>query len=256
MSEILYYDLKEAKMVAPGLATQISRELGRRIVSGGYAEGDFIEDETTLASRFGVSKSVIREGIKLLVGKGLLNVRRGSGTRVCERNQWMLLDDDVLAWHQSITPQSSFLSQLMDMRRMIEPQAAGWAAEFGTQSAHDEIERAHGRMEQEIRSAEDFVVADALFHRAILRAADNEFLLSLEGVIFSALLTSIKLTNADPRENASSIPFHRNVMKAILARDAEVARREMLAHLDDTSARLSTAVPGFELRHQSGAPKA
>ena len=149
MTEILYYDLKEAKMLAPGLATQISRELGRRIVSGGYAEGDLIEDETTLAGRFGVSKSAIREGIKLLVGKGLLNVRRGSGTRVCQRNQWMLLDDDVLAWHQSITPHPGFLSQLMDMRRMMEPQAASWAADFGSQSAHDEIERAHHRMEVE-----------------------------------------------------------------------------------------------------------
>ncbi|WP_088916269.1 FadR/GntR family transcriptional regulator [Granulosicoccus antarcticus] len=250
MTELLYYDLKESKMVAPGLATQVSRELGRRIVSGSYAEGGLIDDENKLAERFSVSKSVVREAVKLLVGKGLLDVRRGSGTRVCERRRWMLLDDDVLAWHQAVTPKPQFLSQLMDIRLMMEPKAAMWAAEFGTQSAHDEIEHAHSKMEAEAKSVEDFVVADALFHRAILRAADNEFLLNLEGVIFSALLSSIKLTNADPRENASSIPVHRAVMDAILSRDADAAEQQMRAHLDDTIARLSVAVKGFEPRYK------
>ena len=251
MTELLYYDLKETRMVAPGLATQVSREIGRRIVSGGFPVGKLIDDETTLAERFSVSKSVVREAVKLLVGKGLLDVRRGSGTRVCDRRRWMLLDDDVLAWHQAVTPKPHFLSQLMDIRLMMEPKAARWAAEFGSQSAHDEIERAHLKMEEKARSVEDFVVADALFHRAVLRAADNEFLLNLEGVIFSALLSSIKLTNADPRENASSIPYHRAVKDAILARNGDDAEHQMRAHLDDTIARLSVVVKGFEPRHQA-----
>lgn len=248
MTELLYYDLKDSKAVAPGLATQVSRELGRRIVAGTYAEGSLIDDETKLSERYGVSKSVIREAVKLLVGKGLLDVRRGSGTRVRGRGHWMLLDDDVLAWHQSVTPKPSILRQLMDIRRMMEPKAASWAAEFGSDESHEEIEAAQKRMESEIGSVEDFVVADALFHRAVLRAANNEFLLGLEGVIFSALLSSIKLTNADPRENESSIPFHRAVMKAILDRDHVAAERKMLAHLDDTTERLTAAVKGFNDR--------
>lgn len=97
-------------------------------------------------------------------------------------------------------------------------------------------------------SVEDFVVADAQFHQSVLRAAGNEFLRNLEGVVFSALLTSIKLTNKDPRYNESSIPLHRAVMTAILDRDAIAAEREMLAHLDDTTARLATAVEGFVTR--------
>jgi len=103
-------------------------------------------------------------------------------------------------------------------------------------------------MEQESRSLEDFVVADALFHRAILRAANNEFLLALEGGIFSALLTSIKLTNSDPRDNETSIPFHRSVVQAILRRDGAVAEREMKAHMDDTTGRLASVVKGFDAR--------
>lgn len=248
MSEILYYDLKDARGVTPGLATQVSRELGRRIVSGSLVEGSLIDDETKLSTRFGVSKSVVREAIKMLVGKGLLDVRRGSGTRVRLRAEWALLDDDVLAWHQSVTPQPKVLSQLMAIRRMMEPKAASWAAQYGSDESHRTIEAAHKQMEKECDSNEDFVVADALFHRAILRAADNEFLLSMEGVIFSALLTSIKLTNRDPHENKNSIPFHFAVMSAILKRDHIAAEQEMSAHLDDTTARLLTVVEGFEAR--------
>ena len=245
MSELLFYDLKDVKGVTPGLATQVSRELGRRIVAGNVAEGGLIDDEAKLALRFGVSKSVVREAIKLLLAKGLVDVRRGSGTRVRSRHEWMLLDDDVLAWHQSVTPKPDFLRQLMDIRRMMEPKAASWAAEFGTQSGLDEIARAQKKIESNAASVEDFVVADAQFHQSVLRAAGNEFLRSLEGVVFSALLTSIKLTNKDPRDNEASVPLHRAVMTAILDRDAVAAEREMLAHLEDTTTRLAGAVEGF-----------
>ena len=242
MNELLYYDLKDASGVAPGLAMQISRELGRRIVAGHYKEDALIEDEGKLSQRFGVSKSVIREGVKLLVSKGLLEVKRGSGTRVRRRAIWALLDDDVLAWHLSVDPKPMFLRQLLDMRQMMEPKAAGWAAQHGTDAQHAEIEAAQIRMEEESHSIEDFVVADALFHRAILRAANNEILLSMEGVIFSALLSSIRLTNRDPRENASSIPFHREVLDAIKARDHKQAQKMMNGHLCDTSQRLKSVL--------------
>ncbi|MEP2028906.1 MAG: FadR/GntR family transcriptional regulator [Paracoccaceae bacterium] len=252
MNEMLYYDLKDASGVAPGLATQVSRELGRRIVGGHYKEDTLIEDEGRLSQRFGVSKSVIREGVKLLVSKGLLEVKRGHGTRVRRRANWALLDDDVLAWHLSVDPKPEFLRQLMEIRRMMEPKAAAWAAIHGSDEDHAVIEAAQARMEQEAQSIEEFVLADALFHRAILRAANNEILLSMEGVIFSALLSSIRLTNSDPRENAQSIPFHRSVVNAIKARDHELAESSMNAHLADTSERLENAINGLSGRYTLG----
>lgn len=248
MNELLYYDLKDANGVAPGLAMQVSREVGRRIVGGHYREDALIEDEGRLSERYGVSKSVIREAVKLLVAKGLLEVRRGSGTRVRRRASWSLLDDDVLAWHLSVDPKPDFLRQLMDIRRMMEPKAAAWAAEFGSSEALAEIEAAQLRMEQEQSSIQDFVVADALFHRSILRAANNELLRAMEGVIFSALLSSIKLTNADPRENKTSIPFHRDVMEAICARNAEDAEAKMIMLLGDADDRLANTIAGSGAR--------
>jgi DNA-binding FadR family transcriptional regulator len=82
------------------------------------------------------------------------------------------------------------------------------------------------------------VIADALFHRSILRAADSEFLGALEGAIFSALITSIRLTNADSRKNETSIPFHRAVTDAILARDGDAAEAGMAILLSDAAERL------------------
>lgn len=251
MNEFLYYDLKDAGGVTPSLVTQVCREIGRRIVAGHIRENDLIEDEAKLAARFGVSKSVVRESIKLLVGKGMLEVRRGSGTRVRPRASWSLLDDDVMAWHLSADAKPGFLRQLMDIRRALEPRAAAWAAEYGTDEALAAIRAAYNRMEEDTRSVEEFVVVDALFHRAVLRAANNEILNSMEGVIFSALICSIKLTNADPRENRESVPFHRDVMEAIVSHKPDLAEERMSRLLDDASSRLSEAVEGYFLREDA-----
>jgi len=238
MSEMIYYDLKQIAGLAPSLATQVAREIGRRIVSNSYAPGDLVEDEGALAERYQVSRSVIRDAVKILVGKGLLEVRRGIGTRVRSRSSWGLLDDDVLAWYQSAPPDADMLRQLMDIRLVFEPKAARWAAERGSAEAHEQIGAAVERMEAEKGSVEDFVVADAVFHRSILRATENEFLVALEGIIFSALLSSIRLTNVDPRSNEASLPFHRSVYEAIAARDGDRAEKVMEQLLGDTGRRL------------------
>lgn len=235
---MIYYDLKQIAGLAPSLSTQVAREIGRRIVSNTYAPGELVEDEGALADRYQVSRSVIRDAVKILVGKGLLEVRRGIGTRVRSRASWGLLDDDVLAWYQSAPPNQEILRQLMDVRQVFEPKAARWAAERGDANAHELIKAAVERMEAEKGSVEDFVVADAVFHRSILRATQNEFLVALEGIIFSALLSSIRITNVDPRSNEASLPFHREVYEAIAARDGARAELVMEQLLGDAGRRL------------------
>lgn len=244
MNEMMFYDLKETPGLPHSLSAQIAREIGRRIVAGSYGPGELIEDEQALAQRYQVSRSVVRDAAKILVGKGLLEGRRGIGTRVRERFNWGLLDDDVLAWHQSAPPSADFLHQLMELRAAIEPKAARWAAQRGSKEQHAEIEAAQLRMEQEQGSVEAFVIADALFHRSILRAASNDLLRAMEGMIFSALLGSIRLTNSDPRENQDSIPFHRAVMAAVLGRKGELAEVAMDRLLADARQRLSLAGSG------------
>lgn len=238
MSEAIFYDLKQLTGLAPSLSAQVAREIGKRIVSSKLMPGDLIEDEGALAARYQVSRSVVRDAVKTLVGKGLLEVRRGIGTRVRARALWGLLDDDVLAWQQSGPADSGLLRQLMDVRQIFEPKAARWAAERGSHESHSHIKSAIERMEMEKGAVEDFVYADATFHRAILRATENEFLIALEGIIFSALLTSIRLTNDDPRKNEKSLPFHREVYEAIVARNGAEAERVMEDLLADADQRL------------------
>lgn len=237
MSEIVYYDLKNSVGMAPSLSTQVARELGRRIVAGSYEPGSLIDDENALTKRYQVSKVVVRDAVKILVGKGLLQVRRGIGTKVQARNHWKLLDDDVLAWHLSAPPNKDFLRQLMDIRLAFEPKAARWAAERASSEDIKEIDLACEQMEQDQGSSERFIIADAMFHRSVLKAAHNEFLTAMEGVIYTALLVSLRLTNRDSLENKESVPFHREVYEAIVARDG--ARAEKLAEklLSDASDR-------------------
>ena len=249
MSELLFYDLKDTKGFALGLPAQISRELGRRIVSGTLHECQLIDDENKLCTRYHVSRSVIREAIKILVGKGLLEVRRGHGTRVKPRVDWNILDNDVLAWHQGLQLDAKFLRKLMDVRQMMEPNAAGWAAETGTPSQIKRIFDAKQSMKL-ATSVQAYVISDALFHRSILKASNNEFLFALDGVIFSALLGSINTTNSDLNNNVLSLPFHKKIYDAIFERNSKAAYAAMEEHLADTFKRLSETVPEFGVRNR------
>lgn len=239
MSELVYYDLKDTPNVRLNLPSQMAREMGRRIVAGTFQPGEMIDDENSLAERYSVSRVVVREAVKILVEKGMLSVRRGIGTQVRTRNNWKLLDDDVMAWHLSAPPRKEFLAQLAEIRLAVEPKAARWAAERATDEEIAGIQAACDRMAEEQGSAERFIVADALFHKAILHAAHNEFLAAIEGVTYSALLISVRITNKDPRDNGASIPFHRDVANAIEKRDGIRAEKLTAKLLEDAVRRLN-----------------
>ena len=241
MSELVYYDLKRAATMTPSMPIQVARELGRRIVAGTIEEGTLIDDEASLTERYQVSRVVIRDAVKILVGKGLLDVRRGIGTRVKPRSQWVLWDDDVLAWLVSAPPNKDLINQLMDIRLAFEPKAARWAAERASTESLAEIENACIGMEIEKGSVEKFIIADALFHRAVFRAAQNDFLTAMEGVIYSSLLISAQITNKDPRENSSSVSFHREVYQAIADKNGELAEQLTEKLLKDAIRRLQEA---------------
>jgi DNA-binding FadR family transcriptional regulator len=238
MSELVYYDLKKSTKMTPSMPMQVARELGRRIIAGTIEEGTLIEDEASLTETYQVSRVVIRDAVKILVGKGLLDVRRGIGTRVKPRSQWILWDDDVLAWHISAPPNKESLTQLMDIRLAFEPKVSRWAAERATSESLAEIEAAVIAMELEKGSVEKFIKADALFHRSVLRAAQNDYLSAMEGVIYAALLISVQITNKDPRENSSSVSFHRDVFQAISDKDGERAEQLTEKLLRDAIRRL------------------
>ncbi|MCY4542824.1 MAG: FadR/GntR family transcriptional regulator [Rhodobacteraceae bacterium] len=244
MNEMLFYDLRESPGLAYSLSAQVAREIGRRIVSGTYAPDQLIEDEQKLSERYRVSRSVIRDAVKVLVGKGLLEVRRGIGTRVRPRSSWGLLDDDVLAWHHSAPSNPEFLRQLMDIRKIIEPKAARWAAERGSAEDLEQIGQALAAMRKTSETQDDFIISDARFHQSILQAANNEFLLAMQGIIFLGLLYSLRVTNPDTESNVRSIPLHENVYEAVRQGDGDAAEHRMDLLMSDASSRLSLKASG------------
>lgn len=246
MIETTYYDLKQKTDLSPSLASELARELGRKIVSKSYLPGSLIEDETALAEQYKVSRSVVRDAVKILVGKSLLEVRRGIGTRVKPRQMWGLFDDDVLAWSQSAPHDPVTLRKLLEIRQVFEPKAARWAAERGSAEDHTEIRQAMASMALSEKSVEGFVKADAHFHRVILKATDNEFFIALEGLVFAGLLSILKVANESASGNPASVLLHKAVCEAILERDGDLAEANMKTLLEETDLRLATRLASFE----------
>jgi DNA-binding FadR family transcriptional regulator len=221
------------------LPMQVARSLGIRIAAGELEAGSLLPDENALCVRLGVSRTVVREAMKLLAAKGLIEVRPGAGTRVLDRNSWQMLDHDVLAWQYEAGISGKQFQDLMELRLMFEPAAAELAARRGTPEAKAQISDAVDRMRETVGVANEFAVADASFHLAILRACANSYLNGLQAVIYAGLLGSIKKTNSSLELNQASVPYHEAVARAIARGDTAGARDAMLTLLKDAGARLS-----------------
>ena len=105
------------------------QELGSRIVRGDVKPGDTLPNEADLGREFGASRTVVREAVKSLASKGLIDPRTRVGTKVLPSTQWNLLDLDVLGWRYAAMPPMQFFREMSEIRRMIEPEAAALAAE-------------------------------------------------------------------------------------------------------------------------------
>ena len=109
--------------------SSIANEIGLRIVRGDYPPGTILPNEAEWSANFGVSRSVVREAIKMLMAKNLLSSRQKIGSWVAPKEYWNLLDRDVLSWYAASPGNRSFLKTVQEFRRIIEPEAAALAAQ-------------------------------------------------------------------------------------------------------------------------------
>src|SRR6476660_7156500 len=130
-----------------GLHGSVVHEIGVRILEGELKPGDTLPDNGSLAEPE-VSRTVVREAIKVLAAKGLVESRPKTGTRVRPRTDWNLLDPDVLAWQFAAGPFTRFIEDLFELRQMIEPQAAAMAARRAGPVEIERIEQAYLGMEE------------------------------------------------------------------------------------------------------------
>ncbi|MQA02422.1 MAG: FCD domain-containing protein [Streptosporangiales bacterium] len=199
-------------------------QLGLRILAGEVTPGVALPTEAVLAGQLGVSRGALREAVKALVAKGLLEVRPRTGTRVRPRDAWNFLDRDVLRWQREADEQR-LLRNLTELRHAVEPEAARLAADRATDAELDELRRTYATMESAAESGDmpTFNEADVAFHRTLLRAADNDLFGSLEQAIEVSLRDSFTTLSAKPGAPDATLPLHRAVLDAVLARDGELA---------------------------------
>ncbi|HQT52518.1 MAG: FadR/GntR family transcriptional regulator [Phenylobacterium sp.] len=205
----------------------IVQRLGQEIVCGVYGAQNPFPIEAELCKRLGVSRSVLREAVKMLTTKGLLNARPRQGTWVEPETNWNLLDPDVLRWFLQRKFSPTLLLEFTQVRLAIEPMAASMAARLASDEAKAAIIAGLDRMKAAERGEDDPLESDIAFHVAILRASGNRFLAQMRDLIDVALRTSIRLTNRRKGVRLASIADHQKVSDAILAGDAEGASRAM-----------------------------
>ena len=226
------------------LCGQVVHDLGCQIVAGEVKPGDPLPQEWTLCNQMGVSRTVVREAIKSLAAKGLVESRAKRGTIVRPARVWNYLDPEVLDWQARADVDGRHLFHLAELRQTIEPPAAGMAAERATDEARRLIARACEEMERTADSVEDFLAADIQFHVEILHATGNPFFAPVAHVISASLGSSLRLTNRQPADNHASVPVHQKVMQAICARNSTNARAAMRSLLNEAADRIERVVGG------------
>jgi DNA-binding FadR family transcriptional regulator len=209
---------------------QMVHSIGRQILQGELLPGEAIPAQPDLPA----SRTAVREAIKVLVAKGLVETRPRTGTRVRAREAWNMLDPDVLAWGYHGSTSKALLRSITEVRSIVEPAAAELAARRATPAQVTELERAFRDMEAAMPADAPgdvgaFVRADTRFHTAVFRAAGNDLLEHMSGVIYSALRFSFEATSRIPGSARASLPHHRAVLEAIRARKPPRAGAAMRA---------------------------
>jgi len=210
------------------LTFQIVQDLGLAVVTGKYTATCPFPIEAELCKQYGASRSIVRESVKMLTAKGLLEARAGQGTRVQLEENWNLLDPDVLRWllDRKYTP--ALLIEFNQVRLAVEPKAAAFAA--ANAPVKDKLaihEAIRQMMVATDDSSEASLAADIAFHVAVLRASGNRFFAQLRELIESTLRFSIRATNSYKGVSRASIADHKKVSDAIMAGDAERAEAAM-----------------------------
>lgn len=211
----------------PNLTSQVAQVLGLRIAVGDHPPGIALPPEDELVEAFGTSRTVVREAVKMLTAKGLVNTRPRRGTVVLPESDWNLADPDILDWllhRKNVLP---LILEFAEIRLAIEPAASALAARVADKEAIAEMKAAINRMRDAAVGEDDPLDADIAFHVSILRSAKNRFFWSLRFMIEVALRFSIRISNQTKGVERASVDDHQRILDAIIAGDQQAAEASM-----------------------------
>jgi GntR family transcriptional regulator, galactonate operon transcriptional repressor len=216
------------RITAPeNLHARVTRMLALRVLEAERASEQLaFPNEAELCQQLGVSRTIVREAVKVLADKGMVEVRPRSGTRARRRSEWNLLDPDILAWQAELQPDGRFLRDLCEVRLAIEPIASGFAALRASTEEILGIERCLEQREAKAAGADldEAIDLDLQFHAAVVAACHNPLLEQLSAAIRQPFRTALSYTSRLPASEALALGAHRALFEAIGRRDPLKAR--------------------------------
>ncbi|RLL69220.1 FadR/GntR family transcriptional regulator [Streptomyces sp. Z26] len=231
-----------------GLHGQLVQQLGQMIVSGDLgADRPLVPEE--IGQRFEVSRTVVRESLRVLEAKGLVSARPNVGTRVRPVSDWNLLDPDIIEWRAFGPQREDQRRELSELRWTIEPLAAGLAAGRCRDEVQQRLADMVGIMAQALGQGDSltFSRADAEFHTLLLQSAGNRMMEHLSGIVSSALQVSGGPTAGCVRPSETAVAQHRQIVEALASGEsaaAENATRQLLASHGEAPAAAQSGAPG------------
>ncbi len=218
----------------PGrLASVVVEELAHQIIGGTLAEGSVLPTEPALCEQFRFSRTVIREGLKLLEERGLVRVEQGRGTTVLGRDSWNLLDPVVIRIALAYDHDMALLDNLIAVRRVLEREMARAAA---TRLTDDDLAALAANIEKMEASYDDyprFQSYDRAFHVIVMKASGNAVGLAVVRTIHTHAGMRPPLAATSPRASLErTVTEHRAIYEALVARDPEAAAERISAHIE------------------------
>jgi len=170
---------KLSKVIPRSLPQEVAARILSQIVSDEYPSGTQLPPENELAKSFGVSRIVTREAMRILSAKGVVAVRQGRNTAVSPIDRWNLLDPEVLIALFKARKLGSLAQDIVDMRKMLEVEAAGLAARRATEEDMSSLRQLLGAMIEHTHDSSAYIPLDDQFHARVWQAANNVLLLHL-----------------------------------------------------------------------------
>jgi DNA-binding FadR family transcriptional regulator len=232
------------------LYEQIVQQIEESILKGSLKAGDQLPAERELAIRFGVSRTAVREAVKALREKGLVEAYSGRGTFITDgTSQAVRQSFDLMV--KIGQPEGS--TDLAEVRSILEPEIAALAAERAEESDRATLREAVAVMDRSLKDADAYIEADLDFHLALAEAAANPLILSLIDSIVGLLREQrLRIFQVEGGPQRGQI-HHKRILEAMEKRDAKMARDAMKAHLEqvreDSHASASKRAPGKQLAH-------
>jgi DNA-binding FadR family transcriptional regulator len=236
--------MRESGNIAPRrLHEQVLAALLERIVAGEFSPGAALPSEAEMCATYGVSRSSVREALRVLAEKGLIEVRHGLGTRVNPPERWDFLDALVLGARRRCGGMAEVIGDLLEALRIVECESCALAAQRAEESHRVRMESALDRMRGSRHDPDAFGIAVFAFHEALLDATKNYVLRRWAEPIRELLQYTILASSSNGDSAERAIAQHEAVYQAVCDADVDSARDAMRGYLEATARDVATPIP-------------